>query len=118
MPFIIREPKSGTRQVMLAELGKHDIAVDDMNIFLEVGNAEAIVRTVEAGYGVSFVSRAAAACALQRGSVVEVPIRAVDLRRDILMVRKYAHLGGRAMEVFWSFVHDPVNADLLHFAEQ
>ena len=52
---------------MLAELGKHDITLDDMDIFLEIGNAEAIVKTVEAGFGVSFVSHLAAACALERG---------------------------------------------------
>jgi len=64
LPFIIREPDAGTLKVMLAELGRHDISLDDMNIFLEVGNAEAIVKAVEAGFGVSFVSRAAAEWAL------------------------------------------------------
>lgn len=29
-PFIIREPESGTRRVLLAELGKHDISLDDL----------------------------------------------------------------------------------------
>jgi len=47
-PLIIREPKSGTRRVMLSELAKHDISIDDLNIFMELGNAEAIVLTVAA----------------------------------------------------------------------
>jgi DNA-binding transcriptional LysR family regulator len=118
MPFVIREPSSGTRQVMLVELGKYDIALDDMNIFLEVGNAEAIVKTVEDGFGVSFVSRLAAAWALDRGSVVEVPVAGVDLRRKIFMVRKDIQEANRAMDAFWGFVHDPSNADLLYLAEK
>jgi DNA-binding transcriptional LysR family regulator len=117
-PFIIREPSSGTRRVVLAELGKHDISLDDMKLFLELGNAEAIVKTVEAGYGVSFVSRLATAWALDLGTVVEVPLAGVDLRRKIFMVRNHIHEANRAVEAFWGFAHDPANMDLLRLAER
>ena len=115
--FIIREPTSGTRRVMLAEFGKHNIVLEDMDIFLEIGNAEAIVKTVEAGFGVSFVSRFAAGWALEKGSVVEVPVAGFDLRRKLYMVRNKLQATPRAVEAFWVFVHDPLNADLLHLAE-
>ena len=118
VPFILREATSGTRRVMLAELGKRDITLDQMNIFLEVGNAEAIVKTVEANFGVSFVSRLAAAWALAQGTVVEVPVVGFDLRRQIYMIRPDIHFANRAIEAFWSFVHDLVNADLLRMAER
>jgi DNA-binding transcriptional LysR family regulator len=116
-PFIIREPSSGTRRVMLAELAMHDISIDDLDIFLEVGNAEAIVEAVTAGYGVSFVSRLAAASALKLGTVVEVPVQDVNLHRKIYMVRREIETRSRAQEVFWGFIHDPANADLLKLAE-
>jgi DNA-binding transcriptional LysR family regulator len=115
-PFILREPSSGTRKVMLAELGGHDITLDDMNIFLEVGNAEAIVKTVEGGFGVSFISRCAADWALQLGSVAEIPLSGLDLRRKVYMVRKGLTVVNRAAEAFWGFVHDPMNIDLLQMA--
>lgn len=117
-PFIIREPSSGTRRVVLAELGKHDISLDDMNVILELGNAEAIVKTVESGYGVSFVSRQAAAWALDLGTIVEVAVAGFDPRRKIFMVRNHIHEANRAAEAFWGFVHDPANADLLRLAER
>jgi DNA-binding transcriptional LysR family regulator len=117
IPFIIREPNSGTRKVMLAELGKHDISLDDMNIVLEVGNAEAIVKAVESGFGVSFVSRLAAEWALSLKSVIKVSVKDVDLRRKVFMVRKQMQVPNRALEAFWGFVHDPGNADLLRMAE-
>ena len=72
--LIIREPTSGTRRVLLTELAQHDITLDDLNIYLELGNAEAIVRTVIAGFGASFVSTLAADCALEQRQVVEVPV--------------------------------------------
>jgi len=116
-PFVLREPDSGTRQVMLAALGKHSIALNDMQVFLEVGNAEAIVKTVEAGYGVSFVSRLAAAWALEQGSVVEVPVIGIDLQRKIYMIRHKIHESNRAVDAFWGFIHHPANADLLRLPE-
>jgi DNA-binding transcriptional LysR family regulator len=117
-PLIIREQTSGTRRVLLAELGKHDIILDDMNIFMELGNAEAIIKTIEAGFGVSFVSRLAAEWALEQGTVAEVPVAGFDLRRTIYMVQRTFHEANRAVEAFWGFIHDPLNADLLRMAEK
>jgi len=116
-PLIIREETSGTRRVMLSELARHDISLDDLNIFMQLGNAEAIVRTVAAGYGVSFVSTLATACPLERGNVVDVNIKGVDLERTIYMVRKRLDTAYRPQEVFWSFVHNPENKDILRLAD-
>jgi len=115
-PLIIREPTSGTRRVTLTELGKHDIHLEDLNIFLEVGNAEAIVETVAAGFGVSFVSRLAASYALEMKRVVQIPLVGLDLQRKIYMVRRAMEVPNRAQEVFWGFVHDPSNLDILQLA--
>jgi DNA-binding transcriptional LysR family regulator len=117
-PLIFREPSSGTRKVLLAELAKHDISYDDLNIFLELGNAEAIVETVAAGYGVSFVSRLATSCNLINKDVVEIPIEGMDLTRKIYMVRKEIDRPNRALEAFWSFIHVQENLDLLKMAEE
>ena len=116
VPLIIREPTSGTRRVTLAELGKHDIHLEDLNIFLEVGNAEAIVETVAAGFGVSFVSRLSAVHVLRNRGVVEIPVVGLDLQRKIYMVRRAMEPPNRAQEVFWGFIHDSSNADLLQKA--
>ncbi len=115
--IIVREPSSGTRRVMLAELGKHDIAMDDLDVFLEVGNAEAIVKAVEAGYGVAFVSRFAAEWALRQGSVAEIKVADTDMHRKVYMVRKSLQTPSRAVEAFWGFVHESANRDLIHMAE-
>jgi len=115
-PIIIREPTSGTRRVMMEQLAKYDITLDDLNVFLELGNAEAIVATVNAGFGVSFISTMATACLLKYGEVVQVPVDGLELRRTIFMVRKSLDTPNRAQEAFWSFCHDPVNADLINQA--
>ncbi len=116
IPMIIREPTSGTRHALIAELGKHSITLDDLNIFLEVSNAEAIVKVVEAGFGAAFVSRLAAAWALADGAVVQILVDNFDLRRTIYLIKPEVHKTNRAIEAFWGFMHDPSNADLLRIA--
>jgi LysR family transcriptional regulator, low CO2-responsive transcriptional regulator len=117
-PIIMREPTSGTRRVVLEELAKYDISLEDLNIFMELGNAEAIVRTVAAGYGVGFVSTLAATYPMERGSVIEIPVTGLNLERTIYMVRKELGESIRTRDVFWSFIHAPENADLLHLPEK
>lgn len=116
VPLLIREPTSGTRRVTLTELGKHDIHLENLNIFLEMGNAEAIVETVAAGFGVAFVSRLSAGCALRTRRVIEVPITGLSLQRKVYMVRRAMEAPNRAQEAFWGFVHDPSNVDLIQKA--
>lgn len=117
-PLILREETSGTRRVVLSELMKHDIKLDDLSIFMELGNAEAIVRTVAAGYGIAFVSMLASACPLERGNVVDLEVEGLSLKRTIYMARKSGSAPHRPRDAFWSFIHAPENADLIHLPEQ
>ena len=115
-PMILREPTSGTRRVLLQELAKFDIKLEDLNVFMELGNAEAIVETVASGYGVSFVSRLAYICHRQLGSVVEIPVKGLNLKRQLYMIRSNKNILNRAQETFWSFVNDPANEDIFNTA--
>lgn len=114
--IIMREETSGTRKVVLAKLAKHDISLEDLDVFMELGNSEAIVRTVADGYGISFVSTLATACPLEKGNVINIPVKGLDLQREIFMVRKRVSAPHRPRDVFWSFIHHPSNADLLKMA--
>lgn len=116
-PMLILDPMSGTRRVLLTELARHDITFDDLNILLEIGNAEAIVNTVQAGFGIACVSVLAATTALELGRVTAVPLNGMQMRRTIYMVRQELSPPQRAQEVFWRFVHDASNADLLQLPD-
>ena len=115
--LISREPTSGTHRILMTELAKHDISIDDLNISLELGNSEAIVRTVQAGFGIAFVSNLAAECPIEQGQLVAVPVEGLELKRKIYMIRPRLEAPNRPQEVFWSFVHSPANADLIHLPE-
>lgn len=108
-PIILREPSSGARRALSAALAAHDMVLEDLNILMEIWNADGIVSAVASGLGVAFVSRAAAQCALNLGTVREIPVQGVSLRRQIYMLRNAARLPSRPAELFWGFVHQNEN---------
>ena len=111
-PLLLREEVSGTRWVMLTELSKFDISLEDLNIFLEIGSAEGIMEAIANGYGVSFVSEVASRHLKELGRVVSVPVEGLNMQRTIYMVRKRISSTHRPRDVFWSFIHAPENSDL------
>ena len=77
-PWLLREPGSGTRQTLDRALGGWR---SRLKIRLELEHTEGIKRAVEAGLGIGCVSRLALKDAFRRGSLVEVKLRGIDLRR-------------------------------------
>lgn len=67
--WIVREPGSGTREVFEAALG---FKVDQLEQRLELGHTEAIKKAVQAGLGVSCLSRLTLETELERGQVAAV----------------------------------------------
>lgn len=117
LPLILREPSSGTRHVLQSELAKHDISFDEMNILMEVGNAEASVFAVAGNLGVTFVSRMASAYARVWGCVVEVPVEGLSLERRICIARRKLSHPNLVRDAFWAFIHTPENQDILSLPE-
>ncbi|GAB1469470.1 selenium metabolism-associated LysR family transcriptional regulator [Chloroflexota bacterium] len=112
-PMILREGQSGTRRVMLAELAKFDISLEDLKIFLELGNVEAILEVVAEGYGISFVSDLASSCLRSVNRIAKVKVDGMSMERVNYMMRKRNAPPQRPRDVFWGFVHAPENSDLL-----
>lgn len=113
-PILLREATSGTRWVMLTELSKFDISLEDLNVFVEIGSAEGVMEAVSAGYGVSFVSELASKYLRELGRVATIPVKGLNMQRTIYMARKRISAPHRPRDVFWSFIHATENSDLLN----
>ncbi len=68
-PFICREEGSGTREVINEYLKQAGVDPVQLNVIMELGSLEAIKGAVEAGIGVSIVSRATLAKEIKLGSL-------------------------------------------------
>ncbi len=68
-PFICREEGSGTREVIMDYLKESGVDPSQLNIMMELGSLEALKGAVEAGIGVSIVSRATLLKEIKLGSI-------------------------------------------------
>jgi DNA-binding transcriptional LysR family regulator len=83
--WVCRERGSGTRSILEAALPALGIAREDLRIGLELPSNEAVCTAVEAGEGVTIISRLVAERALAAGLLVAI---AVDLpRRNFSILR-------------------------------
>lgn len=114
--FIIRDDTAGTRQVMMEGLLEHGVHLDDLNIVMELGNAEAIEMAVEEGIGVSIVSRLVAQRGVDLGRIKMLEIEGLNLERKIYIAYNVRRAATSAQTEFWNFVHEPRNETLLKLA--
>lgn len=81
--WILRETGSGTRQTFERALAG---LLPELNIRLELQHTEAIKRAVEAGLGISCLSRVSLSDAFARGALVELPIPHRNFKREFYFV--------------------------------
>ena len=86
IPFIMREPGSGTRKSIERVLEKKGVKLSDLNVVAEMGSTEAVRQAIKAGVGVSILSERAISDELNGGSLVKVRLAGVSLTRAFYMV--------------------------------
>lgn len=81
LPFISREHGSGTRKNIENFLAEQKINADQLNIVAMLGSSTAVKEAVKADLGVSIISRHALQDELKAGSVREIDIHNLTMRR-------------------------------------
>jgi DNA-binding transcriptional LysR family regulator len=101
-PYIAREEGSGTREVMHEYLRASGMSVNSLNTIMELGSPEAVKGAVEAGMGVSVLSRTTIQKELRLGTLVAVPLMP-PLERPFSFVHQKQKFRVRAMEELLNF---------------
>ncbi len=101
-PYICREEGSGTREVMLEAMNAAGANPADLNIVMELGSPEAVKGAVEAGMGVSILSRATIEKELRLGSLVAINLEQ-PIERPFSFVHQKQKFRLRAMEMLLDF---------------
>ncbi|KKK39879.1 hypothetical protein WQ57_00940 [Mesobacillus campisalis] len=91
-PFIIREKGSGTRQVMEDVLRKNHLDPSTLKVVIELKHTEAIKSAVEAGLGISILSKSAVKKELELKTLRYIEIANVRLLRSFYMVYDHESL--------------------------
>lgn len=95
--FIMREAGSGTREFLENYLINRDCNYD---IYMELGDTEAIVRIVETGLGIACVSCKATEERIKEGLIREIKIEDVNISRELYLVYHKDKFISKNLEIF------------------
>jgi DNA-binding transcriptional LysR family regulator len=101
-PYIAREEGSGTREVMHEYLRAAGVPATSLNTIMELGSPEAVKGAVEAGMGVSVLSRTTIHKELRLGTLAAVALEPA-LERPFSFVHQKQKFRVRAMEELLNF---------------
>ena len=101
-PYICREEGSGTREVISEYLERHGAPESALKLSMELGSPEAVKGAVEAGMGISIVSKATVAKELELKALAAVNL-SPPLRRPFSFVYTRQKFRMRAMQELLEF---------------
>lgn len=99
-PWLAREEGSGTRAVAAAALAAAGVTLSPM---LEVASTESVKRALRTG-GFALLSHLAVAADVRAGTLHALPVRGLDLARELRAVRLRDRHRPRHQTAFWSFL--------------
>ena len=94
---------AGVRQIVEDALRRQGVSFRDLDVRLELGLQESVRQAVEAGYGVTFISRTAVESELAAGRLVEARVEGLDATREISLASATGRARTRAADAFVDF---------------
>lgn len=109
--WVLREPTSGTRRVFEEFLQAHDYDPSLLQIVMELGSTQAIKKAVQAGLGISVVSRLTVAEELKRHTLSVLPLAEGEIPRQFSLVYHKDKFRTYTVETFLAFVLNRLNVE-------
>lgn len=103
---IVMQEGAGVRQVIEDELRRVGRRLRDLDIRLELGLQESAKTAVQAGFGVTFISRASVESELAAGTLAAARVDGLDPRREISLVRATGRPDSRPAAAFLEFARE------------
>jgi DNA-binding transcriptional LysR family regulator len=102
-PLIVMQEGAGVRQIVEDELRRAGVRLRELDVRLELGLQESVRSAVQAGYGVTFISRRAVESDLAAGTLAEARVEGMDATREISLARAAGRSATRAADAFVEF---------------
>ena len=102
-PLVVMQEGAGVRQVIEDELRGAGVRLRDLAPRLELGLQESVRSAVQAGYGVTFISRSAVEADLAAGRLTAARVEGLEPVREISLVRATGRATTRAAQAFLDF---------------
>jgi DNA-binding transcriptional LysR family regulator len=105
-PLILMQEGAGVRQIVEDALRRQGIRLRDLDVRLELGLQESVRRAVEAGYGVTFISRTAVESDLEAGRLAEARVEGLEATREISLASATGRARTRVADAFVAFARE------------
>ena len=105
-PLILMQEGAGVRQIVEDALRRQGIRLRDLDVRLELGLQESVRRAVEAGYGVTFISRTAVESDLEAGRLGEARVEGLGATREISLASATGRARTRVADAFVAFARE------------
>jgi DNA-binding transcriptional LysR family regulator len=102
-PLIVMQEGAGVRQVIEDELREAGTRLRDLDVRLELGLQESVKSAVEAGFGVTFISKTGVEAELAAGTLAAARVEGLDPSREISLVRGAGRSPTRVAQAFLEF---------------
>jgi DNA-binding transcriptional LysR family regulator len=109
-PLILMQEGAGVRQIVEDSLRRAGVRLRDLDVRLELGLQESVRRAVEAGYGVTFISRTAVESELAAGRLEEARVEGLEATREISLASASGRARTRVAEAFVAFARESLAA--------
>jgi DNA-binding transcriptional LysR family regulator len=107
--LILMQDGAGVRQILEDGLRRSGVRLRDLDVRLELGLQESVRHAVEAGYGVTFISRTAIESELAAGTLDEARVEGLDATREISLASAVGRARTRVAEAFVDFARTRVS---------
>lgn len=104
--LILMQEGAGVRQILEDSLRRLGVRLRDLDVRLELGLQESVRRAVEAGYGVTFISRTAIESDLETGTLAEARVEGLEATREISLASAAGRARTRVADTFVAFARD------------
>jgi len=101
--LVVMQEGAGVRRIVEDELRRLGVRLRDLDVRLELGLQESVRSAVLAGYGVTFISRAAVDADLAAGALAEARVVGMNGRREISLARGTGRVSSRIADGFAEF---------------
>ncbi len=108
--LVLMQEGAGVRQVVEDALRRRGVRLRDLDVRLELGLQESVRAAVEAGYGVTFISRTAIEAGLEAGTLAEAQVEGMAASREISLASATGRTRSRVADAFVEFARGRLSA--------
>ncbi len=106
--LIFREPTSGTQKSLEALMAKAGLNISRLKPRLTLGSSQAIISAIEAQAGIAFVSNLSIKRNLELGTVRQISLSDITLKRDFHCIFYTERLATRLVQEFITFIRGKI----------